>query len=222
VQRWFLDPQDYVVPTVALRAVPLAAYRRLDPNARPTVHGTRCVVGTLALWLEHTLEPAVLYDAGRFVTDPDYAYHLSNFNVLSYLVAHRDGRPGNILVADTDTNRRVFAVDNGISFGGLIYNFLTTNWHVIRVPAIRREVVRRLRALDRIALSALATLVELQADADGILRPVAAGAPLDPKCGVRTAPGRIQLGLTSKEIECLQQRLSSLLARVDDGSLAVF
>ena len=60
-------------------------------------------------------------------------------------------------MADTDTNRRVFAVDNGISFGRFLYNFLTTNWHVIRVAAIRREVVLRLRALDRDALSALAT-----------------------------------------------------------------
>lgn len=222
VQRWFLEPQDYVVPTVAVRAVPIAAYRRLDPTATPTVDGTHCVVGTLALWLQHTREPDVLHDQARFAMDPDYAYHLSNFNVLAYLVAHRDGRSGNILVADTDTNRRVFAVDNGISFGGFVYNFLTTNWHVIRVAAIRREVVLRLRALDRDVLSALATLVELEVDADGVLRPVRAGAPIDPDRGVRITPGRVQLGLTTAEIEAVAQRISSLLERVDEGSLAVF
>src|SRR5215813_1861294 len=45
VQRWFLDAEDYVVPTVGLRAVPLAAYRRHAPDARPTVEGTDCVFG---------------------------------------------------------------------------------------------------------------------------------------------------------------------------------
>ena len=222
VQRWFLEPQDYVVPTVAVRAVPIAAYRRLDPKATPTVDGTHCLVGTLALWLEHIAVPDVLHDRARFAMEPDYAYHLSNFNVLTYLVAHRDGRSGNILVADTGNNRRVFAVDNGISFGGFVYNFLTTNWHVIRVAAIRREVVLRLRAVDRDALSVLATLVELEVDADGVLRPVQAGAPIDPDRGVRMAPGRVQLGLTTAEIEAVAQRISSLLERVDEGALAVF
>lgn len=222
VQRWFLEAEDYVVPTVALRAVPLDVYRRLDEKATPTIDGTQCVVGTLALWLRHTTTPAVLHDRARFASEPDYAYHLSNFNVLAYLVAHRDGRPGNILVADTDDNRRVFAVDNGISFGGVVYNFLTTNWHVIRVAAIRREVVARLRAVDGAALARLATLVELEADADGVLLPARSGAPIDPDRGVRTAQGRVQFGLTTAEIDALAKRISSLLERVDEGSLAVF
>ena len=93
---------------------------------------------------------------------------------------HRDGRPGNILVAEDDTNRRVFAVDNGISFGGLVYNFLTTNWDVIRVPGIRRAVVNKLRAVGPKELGALGTLVELRADANGILRPAPLQLPLDP------------------------------------------
>lgn len=221
VQRWFLKTEDYVVPTVALRAVPIAAYRRLDPKAEPNVDGTQCVLGTLALWLRHTTEPEVLYDPARFTADAVYAYHLSNFNVLTYLVAHRDGRSGNILVGDNDAHRRVFAVDNGISFGGWVYNFLTTNWNVIRVAAIRREVVQRLRALDRTALSALATLAEFRIDA-GVLRWVPAGAPIDPQRGVRMVGGRVQLGLTTTEIESVARRISSLLKRVDEGLLAVF
>jgi hypothetical protein len=222
VQRWFLEPQDFVVPTVALRAVPIAAYRRLDPKAEPNVESTQCVLGTLVLWLQHSVEPEVLYDPARFTADALYAYHLSNFNVLAYLVAHRDCRPGNILAADDDSDRRVFAVDNGISFGSWIYNFLTTNWNVIRVPAIRRAVVERLRGLDRTALSALATLAELRTDAGGVPRWVPAGAPIDRERGVRIAGDRIQLGLTTTEIERLSRRIASLLERVDTGSLAVF
>ena len=222
VQRWFLDPRDYVVPTVAVRAVPLAAYQRLDPKARPTVDGMECVVGTVALWLQHTIEPEPLYDPARFATDAAYAYHFSNLNVLTYLVAHRDGRPGNILAADTDSNRRVFAVDNGISFGGMIYNFLTTNWDVLRVGAVRREVVERLRTVDAVALGALATLVELEVGDDGMLRSVAAGPPIDPQCGARVASDRIQLGLTTAEIDGLGERIAVLLRRIDEGSLAQF
>jgi hypothetical protein len=222
VQRWLLTPEDYVVPTVALRCVPLAAYRRLDPEAKETIDGTGGVLGTLSLWLEHTLVPDVVYDPKRFGVDPNYAYHLAHFNVFAYLVQHRDGRPGNILVADDDANRRVFAVDNGISFGGAIYNYFVTNWDVIRVPAIPLEVVARLRAVDRGALGSLATLVDLRADATGLLSPGRLDAPLDPDRGVRVTPGRVQMGLTTKEIDALASRIASLLVAVDSGALAVF
>jgi hypothetical protein len=222
VQKWFLEPKDYVVPTTTLRCVPLAAYRRLAPKATESIEGTGCVLGTLSLWLERVTEPDRPYEPERFATDAHYAYHLSNFNVLAYLVRHRDGRSGNILVAEDEANRRVFAVDNGITFGGLIFNFLTTNWDVIRVPAIRREVVRRLRAVDRKALASLATLVELQSDATGMLLPVDAGPPLDPERGVRVADGRVQMGLTTAEIDAVAHRIAALLGRVDDGSLAVY
>jgi hypothetical protein len=222
VQKWFLAPDDYVVPTVALRCVPLDAYRRLDSRAGPTIAGTRCVLGALSLWLQHVTVPHPVYDPERFLSDPAYAYHFSDFNVLTYLVDHRDGRPGNILAADDDANRRVFAVDNGIAFGGLVYNFLTTNWNVIRVPAVRREVVERLRAVDREALASLATLVELRADAEGVLRLVPPGPPENPDRGARVGPGHLQLGLTAREIDALRRRIASLLERVDRGEIAVF
>ena len=90
------------------------------------------------------------------------------------------------------------------------------------MPAIRREVVERLRALDRGAFSALATLAELRSDTAGVLRWAPAGAAIDRERGVRIADGRVQFGLTTAEIERLSQRVASLLARVDSGSLAVF
>jgi hypothetical protein len=222
IQKWFLAPADYVVPTTAVQCVPLAEYKRFEPGGTPTVKGTRCVLGTLSLWLEDVDVPKVLLDPARFTNDPYYAYHLSNFNVLAYLVQHRDGRPGNILVADDDANRRVYAVDNGISFGGLIYNFLTTNWDVIRVPGIRRAAVDKLRAVRPDQLAALGTLVELRTDANGVLQPVPAGPPMDPTEGVRIAGGRVQMGLTSDEIAGVSKRLAELLEQVDHGKLAVF
>jgi hypothetical protein len=222
VQEWFLDPKDYVVPTTALRCVPLDAIRSADPSATETIAGTGCVLGALSLWLEHVKEPDVLYDPERFAKDPWYAYHFSNFNLLAYLVQHRDGRAGNILVGDVETNRRVFAVDNGISFGGLVYNFLTTNWDVIRVPAVRREAIDRLRTVDRKRLDALGTVAELTADRRGVLRPAKLRPPIDPTNGVRVRPGRVQMGLTTAEIDAVADRLRALLQRVDDGTLATF
>lgn len=222
IQQWFLEPRDYVVPTTAVRCIPIASYRRIDPTAEPTLEDTTCVLGTLSLWLDHVTVPEPLLDPDRFARDYAYAYHLSDFNVLAFLVRHRDGRAGNILVADDDANRRVFAVDNGISFDGLVYNFLVSNWDEIRVPAIRREVVDELEDVDREDLDELATLVELRADARGVLRAVKPTRPIDPTVGVRVEPGRVQMGLTTTEIDAVDARLRDLLRRVDQGTIPVF
>jgi hypothetical protein len=221
VQRWFLDPKDYVVPTTALRCILVDAFQELVPGATPSLEGTRCVLGTMSLWLDEVEVPKRLYDPQEFASDPWYAYHFSNFNLFAYLVEHRDGRAGNILVSDDD-DRRIFAVDNGISFGGLIYNFLTTNWDAIRVPALRHEAIERLRAVDRARLDALGTLVELAIDRKGLLRPVEGGAPIDPNRGVRITKDRVQMGLTRAEIDAVAARLKTLLQRVDDGTQPVF
>jgi len=222
VQRWFLDATDYVVPTIALRGIPLDVYRRVDPEATPTIDGADCVIGVFALWLQHATAPDRLYDPERFLSDHPYAYHLSNLNVLTYLVDHRDGRKGNILAADDESNRRGFAIDNGISFGAWIWNFLTTNWNVIRVPAIRRTVVERLRRVDAARLEALGWLAELRADADGGMCVVEATKPIDASRGARVEPGRVQLGLTTVEIAGVAERIATLLDDVDRGALAVF
>ncbi len=222
VQRWFLDATDYVVPAVALRSIPLDAYRRIDPKATPTLDGTDCVIGVLALWLQHATAPDRLYDPERFLSDHPYAYHLSNLNVLTYLVDHRDGRTGNFLAADDESNRRGFAIDNGISFGSWIWNFLTTNWNLIRVPAIRRTVVERLRGVDAAQLEALGWLAELRADAEGGMCLVGPTKPIDPSRGARVEPGRVQLGLTTAEIAGVAERITMLIDDVDRGALEVF
>jgi hypothetical protein len=222
MQKWFLEPRDYVVPTTTVRCVPLGAYRKVDPKATPQIDGTSCVLGMISLWLEHVKVPEPIFDPDRFARDYAYAYHMSDFNVLAYLIRHRDGRAGNILVADDDTNRRVFAVDNGISFDGLVYNFLVDNWDTIRVPAVRREVVDELRDVDREDLEHLGTLIELRADKDGVLRAARPTAPIDPTQGVRVDGGRVQMGLTQSEIDGVATRIRDLIRMVDSGELATF
>jgi len=222
IQKWFLDPADYVVPTLSARCVPLEIARRYRPEAAPTLPGTSCVLGIAAVWLEDVTVPEVLFDEQRFAEDANYAYHMANFNVLTYLVRHRDGRDGNFLVSRDEMNRRIFAVDNGIAFGGLVYNYFVPNWDKLRVPALRREDIDRLRSVDRSELEKLGVLVHFEKDDGGMLRRAPAPGNLDPAKGVRIQGGSVQLGLTNREIDQIERRLRELLDDVDDGRISLF
>lgn len=222
IQKWFLDPADYVVPTLAARCIPLDQYRKRHPEARASIAGTRCVLVVAAIWLENVRVPKTLYDARRFSEDPVYAYHLANFNLLARLIDHRDGRRGNILVSVDPANPRVFAVDNGIAFGPKMYNVFVRNWDEIRVPALPKKSIDRLRRVTAADLESLGVLLEMHADAGGVLQHVPAGTNLAPFKGSRGGRGSIQLGLTRAEIDGVGERLRDVLERVDAGKLAVF
>jgi hypothetical protein len=220
VQRWFLDPDDWVVPPTAMRCVPLAAYSRLAPNMPATIEGTQCELGLLAVWLDHVKPAEVILDADRFQHDRTYATHVADFNLFTYLVEHRDGRGGNILVSED--GERIYAVDNGIAFGNLVWNYFVTNWDVLRVPGLRRAAIDRLRRVTPRDIDALMVVAELRADRAGVLQPVTPTAPIDPSQGVRVRDGRVQLGLTADEARAVGDRLKQLLARVDAGEIPLF
>ncbi len=220
VQKLFLDPPDYVVPTSALRCIPLRDYWAIRPRPVPTFEGVPCVLGLLSVWVSEVRADPLVLDRERFATDRAYARELAHLNLLTYLVAHRDGRSGNFL--ESRLGPRVFAVDNGISFGSLVHNFLVPNWDVLRVPALPRAAVERLRRARREDLEALGVLAELRADRLAGLGPASPGPNLDPARGVRRAPGRVQIGLTRAEIDGLRLRLEALLARVDRGEIPLF
>lgn len=225
VQGFFLDPDDYVVPTTAPRCVPLEHWRERHPSASPTVHATRCVLVMYAFWLNGVTLPKPLYDEERFLTDARYAYHLANFNILTHLVDHHDNRTGNFLVSEKDDDRRVYAIDNGTTFGAFFFNWFyppTFAWRNVLVPALPRATVKRLRGLQRKDLDALAVVVQLEADDAGILRIVAPGAPFDPEVGARLRETTVQFGLTRDEIDDVWARIQGLLADVDAGRLTVF
>lgn len=220
IQQWFLDPPDWIVPPTAVRCLPVEEHRRVR-DVEPIVEGTQCVLGMVAAWLEDVVSPEAIYDPERFRRDPDYARHRADMNVLGYLIDHRDGRLSNFLVPREDDGR-IFLVDNGIAFGGLVWNYFVDNWNVIRVPALRRDAVDRLRRIGAADLSALLVLSELRADARGVLQPAPLGLPLDEENGARLGPGRVQLGLTADEVAGVAERLEHLLARVDTGEIPLF
>jgi hypothetical protein len=229
IQTWFLPPEHYVVPTTVARCVRLADYRRLDPEAQPTLAGTQCVFGVQALWLDDVEIPEVLWDEERFQRDAAYARHIANFNVLSYLVQSRDTTRENVLMAKDPKNPRVFSVDNGIAFDPALYNPFLNNWDTIRVPALPRDTVERLRRLDDDADDELAVVAQFEVDEEGMLRSV---RPIrrpdddedeaDRATGVRWADGVLELGLTESEIDQVEDRLEQLLEDVGAGRIPLF
>jgi hypothetical protein len=221
VQKWCLDPADYAVPTSVLRCVPLDAFPERR-RVRANIDGTRCRLGNLSVWLKDVSVPDELFDKKRFQQDPVYARYLADFNLLTFLVGHKDGRDGNFLVSKDEARRRVFAVDNGISFDPWIYNYFVPNWHALRVPALRKASIERLRGVTRSDVEALGVLAELRADARGMLRPAQPGPNVDPSVGARVRPGFVQVGLSRREIRELWRRLARLLEDVDGGKVALF
>ena len=149
IQKWFLDPDDYVVPPTLARCVPFYVYELIEEVPESRAGDFNCVLGIAAIWLSNVTVPDKLYDPKRFATDANYARSMADMNLLTYLIKHRDGRNGNFLTSENDSDRRVFSIDNGISFEAFPFNPLpwVTNWHKIRVSALRKQSIDRLRAI---------------------------------------------------------------------------
>jgi hypothetical protein len=225
IQRFFLDPIDYVVPTIGVRCVPLKELDETHDGAPVQLPGTECGLKSYAFWLENVTLPNPLYDERRFLRDGRYAYNLATFNILTYLVSHHDNRLGNFLVSNNDEDRRVFAIDNGTTFGAFFFNwFYPPNmaWRKIRVPAIPRDAVNRLRKIKEEEIESLGVIVQLEADDEGILRVEKPGDPIDEDDGVSVRGTTLQLGLTDDEIEDVWDRIQDLLEDIDDGNVGVF
>jgi hypothetical protein len=222
IQKLFLDPQDYVVPPTAVRCLPLDEYREVFGDVGPTFDDTQCVLGVLALWLDNVTIESQLLDQERFAADGTYAYHLANFNVLTFIIDHKDGRINNFLVSKNEADRRVFAIDNGISFDAWIWNWFVPNWNDLRIPAIREDTVDRLRRVKPEQIKQLGVVAELHLDDDGVYRLVEAGPNLDPDDGARTANGVVQFGLNADEVDDVREQIEEIIELVDTGELPVF
>jgi hypothetical protein len=225
VQKLFLEPRDYVVPTTLGRCVPLEIQSRYRSDVQPTVEGTTCVLVALSLWLQNVTVPDVFYDESRFVSEPAYAYAYGNFNLLTYLSEHRDNRKGNFLVSKDGRFPRAYAIDNGIAFGSWFYNWFIPSsyaWRKIVVPALPKSAVDHLRKTRRADLKRFSVLAEFRKNARGYLEAVPPSASLDPSRAVNVHDGVVQLGLTDDEIDDLWERIQELLERVNEGKLDVF
>ena len=223
IQKLFLSPEDYVVPTSVTRCARLEFYRQLvDPKGEATLSGSRCVLGIASVWLDDVTLPDPLFDDAEFRRDPTRAYYLANLNLFTYLVAHHDGREGNFLMAKNPKRPQFFSVDNGVSLGGLFYNWFVPNWNSIRVPALRKASIDKLRAVEREDLAFLEVVAELELDENGIYKNVTPGKSLDPDRGALHRGTTVQFGLTEGEIDDVFERIRSLIDDVDAGVIQVF
>jgi len=223
IQRVFLAPEDFVVPTTFAYCINTDKWRaEHGANAKLKVKGLNCALVASSLWLKDVTLPDPLYDEERFLTDPSYAYFLSNFNVFTYIIGHRDGRKGNFLVSKNNALRQVFSIDNGSTFNPWGYNYFVPNWDVIRVAAVRRETIDRLRTLSRKDLDFLLVVSQLEVGDDGIARQAPPGQSLDDDEGALRRGDTIQFGLTRREIDLVWERIQKLIAQVDSGDLPVF
>jgi hypothetical protein len=223
VQKLFLDPDDFVVPPSVLRCIPLDDYRAtIDPKHSATLPGTTCVLGNLSLWMENVTVPDVLYDKARFNADPNYAARMADFNLLTYLIDHKDGRRGNFLVSKDEGDRRVFAIDNGISFDAWIFNYFVRNWNGLRVPALRKKSVDRLRAVRPEQVESLAVIAELHRDESGVLQSTEPGPALSKTKGARRHDGVVQFGLMADEVDDVFEQIHEVVEAVDSGKVPVF
>jgi len=221
VQRLFLGQDDWLVPPITVRCIALEDYRVVEAEPVPNIAGTYCVFGALMAWLENVSQPDPPFDRERFTRDRRYATHFANLNLLHYLIEHRDGRFSNFLIAKDPADARLFSIDNGISFGEPIFNFLSLNYDTILVSSLPRRSIERLRRVRPADLAALGVLGQLEADA-GVLRSATPTANVDPDSGTRFTERGLQFGLTRGEIDALAERLRALLARIDAGELLLF
>ncbi len=222
VQKLFLDPEDYVVPTALPICISRDRYMKAAGYAAPTLKGIDCILGLASIWMVDVTVPDKLYDESRFLQDPTYAYFMSNFNLLTYLVQHRDARVGQFLVSKDDKRRQVFSIDNGISFGFWPYNFFILQWEKIHVPALRQDSIDRLRKIQRQDLDFLGVIAQLELDENGFLQPKPVGENLDPKRGAKYTDGTVQYGLSKSEIDDVWDRIQNVIAEVDAGNIQVF
>jgi hypothetical protein len=205
LQKLFLDEEDYVVPPTVARVMPLDEYPRKDA-VLTTFRNIDAVVVLMQYWLSNVTDEDV-YDKNRTKDDSLYARHLA------------DANPGNVLIS-TAGNARVFAVDNGVSFGDI--SDRPDDWRKMRTDRLPQGTVERLRGITEEDLhQALGVLVQFEVR-DGQLVQVEPTENVDPGNDVRREGDVIQLGLTTREIGRVHGRLQDLLEDIDEGKFEIF
>jgi len=189
---------------------------------KPNIKPFQCVYGVFSAWVINVESPKHIYDAERFKRDELYAYHMANMNLLTYLIDHKDAQSSNFLISTDPKNPRIFVVDNGLSLKSGLHNIFMKQWDEIRVPALPKKSIERLRKVTQNDLDQLGVLAQMDPDADGVLHNVDPRDNLKPKVGSRVFPDTVQIGLTTSEIKLIQRRLQKLLKEVDEGKWELF
>lgn len=222
LQKLFLEQDEYVVPPTVARAVPLGWYREtLNRDAMPTFDEVPAVVVLLQYWM-YQVTPDDFWSEDRFERNPLYRHHFANFNILTYLIDHKDANEGNYLISVDSMNPRVYSVDNGLAFRSRTSD-RGTHWRRLRVDRLPRSTIERLRTITPAQLrDRLGVLVQFAAMGGNLVLTPQKTQNLDPGDGIRVQSGIVQFGLTEREIQDVWDRLQQLLQDVDDGEITLF
>ena len=220
LQKFFLDPAEYVVPPTNLRMVALADFAKYSPGVRRTFPPADQVVAVVQYWLSDIRSIPDVYDATRFAADPVYARHIGQLNVLTYLIRHRDSNQGNFLIGKAEQGARVFSIDHGVAFAS-DESDRGDLWKDMRVTRLPADTVERLRMITpELLTERLGVLAQWQLK-DGNYVAVANGANTSDGRGVRRSGGDLQMGLSKLEIRAVYRLLEKLLERVDAGEITL-
>jgi hypothetical protein len=198
--------------------VALGDFRKYSADVQRTFPPADQVLAVVQYWLSDIKVLADVYDPQRFASDPVYARHIGQLNVLTHLVQHRDSNAGNFLIGRAESGARVFSIDHGVAFASEDSD-RGELWKDMRVAVLPADTVQRLRAITPAILDArLGVLAQWQLQ-DGAWVPVSPGPNLSPRKGVRREDDQLQMGLSKTEIDALERLLARLLVRVDQGEI---
>jgi hypothetical protein len=232
IQKLYLTPPQYVVPPTAAHCFPLAEYQtRVLPTARATFRDVPCVLGYLSYWLEDVTgikdaERAGWFrshddalDDDMFDDNPFYRESVANMNLLTHLIDHADTHRAQFVIRRDPAAPAVYSVDNSMSFGVKRNTRVKVDWAEIQVPALSRRATETLRAAD---LAALSSIAELELAGPGRLVPVTPERRAAEPAGIRWLDGRLVIGMTVDELGVLRERVSHLLAAIDNEKVKLF
>jgi hypothetical protein len=224
LQKFLMDPPEYVVPPTALRMVPLADLRQHTstvtptPVFRTTFKGADEVLCVVQYWLQDVKVPEDVFDQALYQSDAGYARHVGQMNVLTFLIRHGDSNLGNFIMSATPEGARVFSIDNGVAFASEASD-RGEAWKVMRVKVLPADTVERLLKITEADLtSRLGVLAQWELK-DGHYVTVPLTANLSAGRGVRQKSGTVQMGLTSSEISGVWDRTRRLVKMIDSGEL---
>ena len=218
LQAMFLEPQDYVVPPTVIRSFPLERYAEYDPEIRPTFADADSVIVVRQYWLRNISNPEDVLDADRLPCDPEYARHIGDLNIFTYIIRHLDSNRGNFLISTDADNPRVFAVDNGVAFASEASES-GGEWSKLRVRRVSSATIERLRGITEEDLRAsLAVVAQFRIENEQLVQ-TEPTTPMKRSRGVHQRGGTVQLGLTSSEISRVDKRIRALIRFYDKGRL---
>ena len=221
LQKLFLDESDFVVPPTLARGYTLDSYKSIEADADPTFKDPDIVLVMMQYWLNTVTVGGEVYNKEKFNTDPLYAKHFANTNIMTYIINHQDSNEGNLLTSTDEKNPRVFSVDNGVTFSSPKSN-RGAKWKHIRVKRIPKKTVDRLRAITSDELHKKMGVVAQLELVNGEVKSVESSANLNAKKGVRQKGGVIQLGLTTKEIRAVEKKIKYIVKQANKGKYELF